>query len=58
VAVVVTTDGRRVQMPIENNPFGVSVSPLALLRSLLEELLGSITGSRRETGGSRRNERR
>jgi hypothetical protein len=55
VAVVVTSDGRRVQMPIDSG--SDLVSPLALLRSLLlglDGLLGLITGSRRENGGSRR----
>jgi hypothetical protein len=45
-------------MPIE--PAGLSdVSLLELLRSLpgLDGLLGLITGSRRENGGTRRNER-
>jgi hypothetical protein len=55
VAVVVTTDGRRVYVPIDS---GLDlVSPLALLRSLLlglDGLVGLITGSRRENGGSRR----
>ena len=60
VAVVVTTDGRRVQLPL--NDSGLSDgSLLSLLRSLvvgLESLVGLlITGSRRENGGSRRNER-
>jgi hypothetical protein len=58
VAVVVTTDGRRVHLPID--PTGLAdVSLLALLRSLLglDGLLGLITGSRRENGGTRRNER-
>jgi hypothetical protein len=57
VAVVITTDGRRVHMPIE--PAGLAdVSLLALLRSLpgLDGLLGLITGSRRDRG-TRRNER-
>jgi hypothetical protein len=55
VAVVVTADGRRVHMPIESNPLA-DVSLLALLRSLLglDGLLGLITGSRRENGGTRR----
>lgn len=60
VAVVVTTDGRHVQMPISNADFSDN-SPLSLGRSLvvgLESLLGLITGSRRENGGTRRNERR
>ena len=60
VAVVVTTDGRRVLVPTRDLQLGVS--PLDLLRSLLlglESLLGLlITGSRRENGGSRRNGRR
>jgi hypothetical protein len=58
VAVVITTDGRRVHVPVE--PDGLAdVSPLALLRSLLglDGLLGLITGSRRENGGMRRNGR-
>ena len=54
VAVVITTDGRRVHMPIEPSPLA-DVSLLALLRSLLglDGLLGLITGSRRENGGMR-----
>jgi hypothetical protein len=57
VAVVVTADGRRVNVPLRDlEPQGVS--PLALLRSLLaglESLVGLlITGSRRENGGTRR----
>jgi hypothetical protein len=57
VAVVITTDGRRVHMPVEGS--GSDVSILAQLRSLLglDGLLGLITGSRRENGGTRRNER-
>jgi len=58
VAVVVTADGRRVHVPVE--PTGLAdVSLLALLRSLLglDGLLGLITGSRRENGGTRRSER-
>ena len=55
VAVVVTTDGRRVQVPL-GEPLEVSL--LSLLRSIiagLESLLGlPITGSRRESGGTRR----
>ncbi len=56
VAVVVTTDGRRVHLPMTETGL-VDVSLLALLRSLLlglDGLLGLITGSRRENGGSRR----
>jgi hypothetical protein len=58
VAVVITTDGRRVHVPLEPNTLA-DVSPLALLRSLLglDGLLGLITGSRRENGGMRRNGR-
>jgi hypothetical protein len=60
VAVVVTTDGRRVQMPLNGSGLD-DASPLGLLRSLLvglEGLLGLlITGSRRENGGTRRDGR-
>jgi hypothetical protein len=58
VAVVITTDGRRVHMPIEPSPLA-DVSLLSLLRSLLglDGLLGLITGSRRENGGMRRDGR-
>jgi len=60
VAVVVTTDGRRVTIPSRDLQLGVSA--LDILRSLLlglEGLLGLlITGSRRENGGSRRIGRR
>jgi hypothetical protein len=58
VAVVVTSDGRRVQMPIEDDSLEVTL--LSLIRSLLvglESLLGLITGSRRENGGTRRDGR-
>ena len=58
VAVVMTTDGRRIHVPVDPNPLA-DVSLLALLRSLLglDGLLGLITGSRRENGGTRRNGR-
>jgi hypothetical protein len=59
VAVVITTDGRRVNVPIDGSGL-VDVSLLGLLRSLLlglDSLLGLITGSRRENGGTRRNGR-
>ena len=60
VAVVVTTDGRRVQLPL-NTPGLSDGSLLSLLRSLvvgLESLVGLlITGSRRENGGTRRDGR-
>jgi hypothetical protein len=54
IAVVVTTDGRRANVPM-NDAGSVEVSALALLRSLLiglDGLIGRI--SRRENGGSRR----
>lgn len=57
VAVVVTTDGRRVYVPIGPD----EVTPLSLIRSLLvgiESLVLLITGSRRVNGGTRRDERR
>jgi hypothetical protein len=53
---VVTTDGRRADLPV-SDPGLVEVTALALVRSLLlglDGLLGLITGSRRENGGSRR----
>jgi hypothetical protein len=55
VAVVVTSDGRRLHLPIDP----ADVSLLDILRSLpgLDGLLGLITGSRRDRG-TRRNERR
>jgi len=60
VAVVVTADGRRVTVPLRDLE-SPDVSLLGLLRSLLagfEDLLGLlITGSRRENGGSRRDQR-
>jgi hypothetical protein len=56
VAVVVTSDGRRVSMPLNS---GLDVSLIEILRSLLglDGLLGLITGSRRENGGTRRDGR-
>jgi hypothetical protein len=61
VAVVVTSDGRRVTVPLRDLDRRDG-SLLDLLRSLLaglDGLLGLlITGSRREDGGSRRDERR
>ena len=59
VAVVVTADGRRVNVPMETGGL-VDVSLLGFIRSLLlglDGLLGLITGSRRENGGTRRDER-
>jgi len=58
VAVVVTTDGRRVHVPIEPDHLA-DVSLLALLRSLpgLGGLLELIIGLRRENRGTRRDKR-
>jgi hypothetical protein len=54
VAVVVTADGRRAHLPL-NETSSVEVSALALLRSLLIGLDGLIGWiSRRENGGNRR----
>jgi hypothetical protein len=58
VAIAVTSDGRRVQVPLDP----IEVTPLSLIRALLDgieslvELL--ITGSRRANGGQRRDKRR
>lgn len=52
LAVVVTTDGRRVQIPVGPD----EVTPLSLIRSLLvglEGVIALIAGSRRENGGKR-----
>jgi hypothetical protein len=60
VAVVITSDGRRVRVPVADSGL-VDVSPIGILRFLvlgLDGLLGLITGSRRETDGLRRDERR
>ena len=60
VAIAVTRDGRRVQVPMNGSGLD-DVSLLGLLRSLLaglDGLLGLlITGSRRENGGTRRDGR-
>ena len=60
VAIVVTSDGRRVQVPVRDAGL-TDLSLAGLLRSLLvglEDLLGLlITGSRREDGGTRRDGR-
>jgi hypothetical protein len=56
VVVAVTSDGRRVQLPVEN----AEVHVLSLIRSILvgiEELVLLITGARREHGGTRRDDR-
>ena len=56
VVVAVTTDGRRVQMPVESP----EVPVLSLIRSILvgiESLVLLITGARREHGGTRRDDR-
>jgi hypothetical protein len=53
VAIAIRSDGRRVQVPIENLGL-VDVSLLGLLRSIelgIERVFVLITGSRRETGG-------
>ena len=58
VVVAVTSDGRRVQIPLTENL--VDATLFGILRSLLlglDGLLGLITGSRRENGGTRRNRR-
>jgi hypothetical protein len=58
LAVVVTTDGRRVYVPIEDDSLEVSLlSLIRLLQVGIESLLGLITGSRRENRGTRRDER-
>jgi hypothetical protein len=59
VVVAVTADGRRVQVPLDDRSFDVAL--FGILRSLLlglDGLLGLITGSRRENGGTRRDEGR
>jgi len=56
VAVVVRSDGRRANLPVQDAGL-VDVSFIGILRSLLlglDGLLGLITGSRRENGGTRR----
>jgi hypothetical protein len=58
VAVAVTSDGRRVQLPLTDSL--VDATLFEILRSLLlglDGLLGLITGSRRENGGTRRDRR-
>jgi hypothetical protein len=60
VAIVVTSDGRRVPMPLNGSGL-VDASLFGILRSLLlglDGLVGLITGSRRENGGTRRDQRR
>jgi hypothetical protein len=55
VVIAMTTDGRRVQLPVSDNP--LVDATFGILRSLLlglDGLVGLITGSRRENGGSRR----
>jgi hypothetical protein len=55
VAVAVTSDGRRVQLPVDQP----EVPVLSLIRSIvvgIEELVLLITG-RREHGGTRRDDR-
>jgi len=60
VAIVVMSDGRRVPVALDDRGL-LDESLAALLRSLLlglDGLVGRITGSRRENGGTRRDERR
>jgi hypothetical protein len=52
VAVVVTSDGRRVNVPLDELDPDATVSLRSILLSLLG-LLGLIGGSRREPGGPR-----
>jgi hypothetical protein len=56
VAIVITSDGRRVNVPVNETGI-VDVVLLPLLRTILlglDGLLGLITGSRQENGGTRR----
>ncbi len=60
VAVAVTSDGRRVQIPL-SGPGLPDVALFGIIRSLLvglDGLLGLITGSREENRGTRGDERR
>ncbi|MDQ6795730.1 MAG: hypothetical protein M3067_13110 [Chloroflexota bacterium] len=60
VAIVVTSDGRRLPMPLNESGL-TDASLFGILRSLLlglDGLVGLITGSRRENGGTRRDQRR
>jgi hypothetical protein len=53
VAIAIRSDGRRVEVPMEDLGM-VDVSLLGLLRSIelgIERVFVLITGSRRETGG-------
>jgi hypothetical protein len=47
-AVVVTSDGRRVTVPVESGLVGIPA-----IDRIIELILGLIAGSRRENGGSR-----
>jgi hypothetical protein len=47
-AIVVTSDGRRVTLPVDSGLVGVPV-----IDRIIELLLGLITDSRRENGGTR-----
>jgi hypothetical protein len=56
LAVVVTADGRRVQLPVG----APEANPLSLIRSILvviESLVGLLIGDSRRDGGTRRGER-
>jgi hypothetical protein len=60
VAIVITSDGRRLPMPLNGSGL-TDASLFGILRSLLlglDGLVGLITGSRRENGGTRRDQRR
>ncbi len=50
VAVVVTSDGRRVNLPVSSGFVGFPL--IDQLRDLLLGLIGLITDSRRENGGT------
>lgn len=61
VAVVLTTDGRRVSVPLrdlQHNDGSLLGLALSLLAGLEDLLVLLITGSRRENGGTRRDRRR
>jgi hypothetical protein len=51
VAVVVTSDGRRVTVPVDSGLVGIPV--IDRIVGLLLGLVGLIAGSRRENGGTR-----
>jgi hypothetical protein len=51
VAIAIREDGRRVPVQLSS---GADVSLIAKLELVALELIGILTGSRRETGGGRR----